>query len=854
MRHGLGVVVLLFIAIATSVLAWRVDLSGGRRHSFDGASAALGLPGGDTVLVTELDCSPAVMRIDATTGAVAWRTARLAQPPSCAPSPPALNSQVVTDGDAVVVAFSGGLVLALDAASGAERWRRWIEGGRDGTFLQALTIDRAGGVVAAGVTLEDLGEPETNFLVVSLDGATGVERWRQLYDGTPGRPDPEDPYWNDTADAAVAAGFDETGDVLVAGTIEDRGRARWFVFRFAAQTGALQWRRRVRRQDIRLLTVDPVSDDVVVAGRRQHRFGGIAVERLDAASGRRRWRRFVRGNAAFGGGPDVLLVAPDGDVGVAGSLVDRDTGRDAAVVWLGAADGSVRWVRVFDGPGSGDDEAIAFALDPTGNPVLAARVSAGDLETSSLVVGLAADGSERWRWTPPAGSIDRTIRALAPVGPDMLAAGQIGDPTVDPDVLAVRLGAVDGVVRWEARIAGTTVAGRDGAAAVAVAPGGDLIGAGYTENDGTGTDFAVIRLAGGTGAVRWRYEVDGESPFFSAFDTAAEVAVDLHGDVIAAGSLQQGLLNRDLFVVKLDGSTGTERWRALVGGTSDDQYDAAGAIETDAAADVVVVGALSNHEDGVSGPELFILKLDGDDGAERWRRTVPLPWGGGYDVAVDRTGDVIVAGAAASSVNRDEFVVLKLAGDTGTERWRVNVVGTGDYFREQFALALALAPDGDVIAAGSIDNFHQDGSGTAGDWLVVRLAGGTGVERWRYVLDGAIHGHDGASGVVLDGKGHGGQITLTAAANGDALVTAPVSEDLVDFNVWLARFAASDGAERWHRRFSGSAVGRDYGAAIVERSDGALVVAGSTTNTDTAEDFTVVTLDGSDGSDLAPQL
>jgi outer membrane protein assembly factor BamB len=198
--------------------------------------------------------------------------------------------------------------------------------------------------------------------------------------------------------------------------------------------------------------------------------------------------------------------------------------------------------------------------------------------------------------------------------------------------------------------------------------------------------------------------------------------------------------------------------------------------------------------------------------------------------------------------------------------------------------------DGDVIAAGSIDNFHQDGSGTAGDWLVVRLAGGTGVERWRSVLDGAIHGHDGASGVVLDGKGHvlvagafstgpssaeaglvqldaatgtelwrrilpalGGQITLTAAANGDALVTAPVSEDLVDFDVWLARFAASDGAERWHRRFSGSAVGRDYGAAIVERSDGAVVVAGSSTNTDTAEDFTVVTLDGSDGSDLAPQ-
>jgi hypothetical protein len=286
---------------------------------------------------------------------------------------------------------------------------------------------------------------------------------------------------------------------------------------------------------------------------------------------------------------------------------------------------------------------------------------------------------------------------------------------------------------------------------------------------------------------------------------------------------------------------------------------------------------------------MFILKLSGDDGAERWRRTVPLPWGGGNDVIVDPGGDVIVAGAAASSVNSDEFVVLKLAGDTGAERWRVNVVGTGDYFRAQAASALALAPDGDVIAAGSIDNFHQDGSGTAGDWLVVRLAGGTGAERWRYVLDGPTHGHDAASGVVLDGNGHvlvaggfatgpssaeaglvqldaatggelwrrilptlGGQIVLAAATNGDALVTAPVSEDLMDFDVLIARFAANDGAQRWQRLVSGSGEGRDYGAAILESTDGTVVVAGSTTNTDTGEDFTVLTLDGSDGNDLAP--
>src|SRR5262249_32720442 len=39
------------------------------------------------------------------------------------------------------------------------------------------------------------------------------------------------------------------------------------------------------------------------------------------------------------------------------------------------------------------------------------------------------------------------------------------------------------------------------------------------------------------------------------------------------------------------------------------------------------------------------------------------------------------------------------------------------------------------------------------DWTVVRLAGDTGVERWRHVVDGAAHGSDLAEAVALDASG-----------------------------------------------------------------------------------------------------
>jgi hypothetical protein len=66
-----------------------------------------------------------------------------------------------------------------------------------------------------------------------------------------------------------------------------------------------------------------------------------------------------------------------------------------------------------------------------------------------------------------------------------------------------------------------------------------------------------VRLGGGSGAVQWRYEVNGTRQFFdSAHDIARRVVIDSHGDVVAAGSIEQAATDWDLAVVKLAGDTG----------------------------------------------------------------------------------------------------------------------------------------------------------------------------------------------------------------------------------------------------------------------------------------------------------
>jgi len=73
-------------------LAWRVDFRGGRLHSQDVAQAAGVLPGGDAVLVGDLDCDATVLRIDRTTRAVVWRSEVLTLPYTCLAPVPGLES------------------------------------------------------------------------------------------------------------------------------------------------------------------------------------------------------------------------------------------------------------------------------------------------------------------------------------------------------------------------------------------------------------------------------------------------------------------------------------------------------------------------------------------------------------------------------------------------------------------------------------------------------------------------------------------------------------------------------------------------------------------------------------------
>ncbi len=333
----------------------------------------------------------------------------------------------------------------------------------------------------------------------------------------------------------------------------------------------------------------------------------------------------------------------------------------------------------------------------------------------------------------------------------------------DADFTVTKLAGVDGTERWR-RIIDGGAHDWDQASAVTVDPAGNVIAAGEIRNTPNDDEFAVVKLRADDGAIVWSqtFDISGFPPpplGPGRNDDAYSITTDRSGDVIAAGVLgasSNGSGLGEFFVIKLDGSTGTERWHFRTGGQ-------ANAAVVDSNDDVLVAGSagatlVAVKLDGRSGALLWhvqitspsagqglallaggdvvaggttahatlITRLRGEDGAQVWTATPQLQLDA---VAVDANGAVMAAGGG----------VMKLASD-GSELWHQTVPGRG--WLLGFAEAAAIDANGDVVVAGAF-----------GDRAILKLSGATGADLWPTTTDRDAQ-ELGIRAVIIDRMGN----------------------------------------------------------------------------------------------------
>lgn len=310
--------------------------------------------------------------------------------------------------------------------------------------------------------------------------------------------------------------------------------------------------------------------------------------------------------------------------------------------------------------------------------------------------------------------------------------------------------------------------------------------------------FAVAVYVSATGVELWRTDISGLDPVDPS-GSARAVVVDQADDVIAVGTITNLGGGSDLFVVKLDGATGAELWRQSIGSAG-----AGLAVEVDASGDVVVGGGNVLKFDGATGALVWqafddaahlrldaagdvltsdgffrLAKLDGATGAELWsQEPFPLVFAGAEDIAVDATGDLVVAGSAKFEPNPNfglaHPVVLKVGGASGNELWRSH--GEGGVPGSFNGVAVLGA---DIVTAGTL--YEKSARPSAS---VARLDGATGATVWRR----------GVTGIPGGNPAHNLGYAVEVLPSGNVVASARLNEEGNSQTCALLEFDASTGS------------------------------------------------------------
>ncbi len=430
-------------------------------------------------------------------------------------------------------------------------------------------------------------------------------------------------------------------------------------------------------------------------------------------------------------------------------------GNDGFVAKLNTATGTYAWaVRV--GGSSGDDAALSVALDAGGNALVtgyfagtvgfATRPAATSLTSFGgfdvfVAKFDAATGACAWA-VRMGGNSDDVGSALAlDAGGNALVTGNFQGAAIfatSPaptylvaagltDGFVARFGGSTGACAWAVQVGGSSV--DVGSAIAADASGNALVTGAFsgTVRFATSpvptalvsaglTDVFVAKFAAGTGTCAWAVPAGG-----SSYDYGNALAVDAGGNALVTGYFTNratfanspAVLSltaagaADVFVAKFGAATGACTWAVAAGGTT---ADVGYGLALDMGGNALVTGSFTGAASfapaagaatiaSAGSTDVFVAKFGSSTGACAWAR----PAGGsgtdaGYALALDATGNALVAGAFQ---NTARFGSVTLTGTGASTGFVTVLVGAGSLavVAPVVLPALTLAPNPTTGAA-----------------------------------------------------------------------------------------------------------------------------------------------------------
>ncbi|OQP42739.1 hypothetical protein A4H97_11275 [Niastella yeongjuensis] len=556
------------------------------------------------------------------------------------------------------------------------------------------------------------------------------------------------------------------------------------------------------------------------------------------------------------------LVVDHGCVFVTGISDGIGTGADYATIRYNE-DGTKKWLKRYNGPGNDVDEAVAIAGDDKGNVYVTGRSVGSGTGFDYATIKYDGDGNTKWvkRYNGPANGNDQAFAIAVDKDGNVYVTGTSAGSGTGTDIATIKYD-YNGNTKWVKRYNGPGN-GADEGRAITVDNNGNVYITGFSTGMGTFSDYTTIKYEN-DGDLSWVQRFNGA---FNQIDIAKALAVDGNGNVYVTGfSVTSEGDNGDpdqIATIKYN-AAGVQQWVSFYQGKS---HNVGNAIAVDQSGNVYLTGVRGEREEDPLN-DYVTIKYN-TAGVQQWVSifagvgSLGAQGGdGATDLVLDATGNVYITGGVAID---DTFTYATVKYNTnGVQQWVATFTGPGakaigldnygnvyitgrtdmDYGTLKYnpagvqqwvkkynnqaggpdrANALAVDKNGNILVTGGMTRLY---SGL--DYTTFKFDN-NGDKIWKKTYDGPGNGADEASATAVDADGNV-YVTGYSAGNGTGNDFATIKYDAA-------------GNAKWTKRYNGPGNGVDEAKAIAVDKNGNVYVTGLSGGNGTGSDYATIKYD-----------
>jgi uncharacterized delta-60 repeat protein len=353
-----------------------------------------------------------------------------------------------------------------------------------------------------------------------------------------------------------------------------------------------------------------------------------------------------------------------------------------------------QWVAYYNGPGDGSDEALAIAVDSSGNSYITGWSANSYENLDYCTIKYDPQGKEQWvaRYNGPDNGFDFAMDLALDSKGNIYVSGYTSYISLLASYVTVKYNQ-QGEEQWVARYEGAE-GSVNNAAALTVDKMSNVYVTGLSYDSTSKPDYVTIKY-NSQGSEEWVSRYDGPG---HDVDKPVAIAVDDWGNVYVTGMSKNKRGDYDCATVKYSPG-GQEVWVARYNGpaASHDEVIGFTALVLDSQGNIYVAGS---SEGSTSGLDYCTIKYNAQ-GEEQWVTRYNSPGNGkdqAFALATDGAGNVYVTGSSINSDSTKQYTTVKYDAK-GIEQWVVSYSGSGNSQNQAFALVVDSS--GNVYVAGA---------------------------------------------------------------------------------------------------------------------------------------------------------